>query len=278
MDKKRTLITGGALVVLAILVYLQFRHWKAFDWTTFWSETRQVNPRYIVHAIALIYVGYLIRAIRWKIFLRPDRPRVQVSQLIPPTLIGFTGLALLGRPGEFIRPYLIARRHNLPISSQIAVWAVERMFDIGAFAVLLALAIFLPGALSSTPHPEYKQRLITGGVLLLGLVSVLAMGMAIVSRQGEVLALWFERRFAHWSRNLGHRIAQRIREFGAGLNTIHSPFSLLMLVLLSLAMWYMIDIDYHEVTHSYGAESRVIRCAQILFLMGFSIVGYLGQF
>src|SRR5437899_5566354 len=89
MDKKRTLITGGALVVLAILVYLQFRHWKAFDWTTFWIETHQVNPRHIVHAIVLIYVGYLIRAIRWKIFLRPVRPQATVMQLIPPTLIGF---------------------------------------------------------------------------------------------------------------------------------------------------------------------------------------------
>ncbi len=237
MDKKHTLITGGALVVLAILVYLQFRHWKAFDWATFWSETNHVNPRHIVHAIALIYVGYLIRAIRWKIFLRPIRPRATVMELMPPTLIGFTGLALLGRPGEFIRPYLIARRQNLPVSSQIAVWAVERMFDIGAFAT----------------------------------------GMAIVSRKGEALALWFERRFAHWSRNLGHRIAQKIREFGAGLDTIHSPFFLLLLVLLSMAMWYMIAVAYQEVTHSYGAEALEIPRAQILLLMGSSMVGSMVQ-
>src|SRR5437870_2471427 len=236
MDKKRILITSAILVVLAALIYLQFRHWKSFDWATFWSETHQVNPWHIVHAIALIYLGYVLRAIRWRIFLRPVRPRASFLQLIPPTLIGFTGLALLGRPGEFIRPYLLARPQTLPVPSQVAAWPVERTFDTGAFAVLLAVAIFLPGALSSTPHPEYKQRLITGGVLLLALVSVLAIGMAIVSRLGEVLALWFERRFAHWSRNLGHRIAQRIREFGAGLNTIHSPFSLLMLVLLSMAM------------------------------------------
>src|SRR5437868_8744613 len=236
MDKKRILITGGILAVFTVLVYLQFRHWRSFDWDTFWAETEQIRPWHIAHAVGLIHVAYIFRAIHSKLLLRPIRPQASWLELVPPTIIGFAGLALLGRPGEFIRPYLIARRQNLPVSSQVAVWAVERMFDIGAFAVLLAVAIFLPGALSSTPHPEYKQRLITGGVLLLALVSVLAIGMAIVSRLGEVLALWFERRFAHWSRNLGHRIAQRIREFGAGLNTIHSPFSLLMLVLLSMAM------------------------------------------
>jgi len=51
--------------------------------------------------------------------------------LVPPTLIGFTGLALLGRPGEFIRPYLIARQAKVSFSSQIAVWTVERIFDLG---------------------------------------------------------------------------------------------------------------------------------------------------
>ena len=64
-------------------------------------------------------------------------------RLIAPTIIGFTGLALLGRPGELIRPYLIARRENLSFSSQIAVWAVERIFDIGAFTILLIAAAFV---------------------------------------------------------------------------------------------------------------------------------------
>src|SRR5229473_6883007 len=187
MNKKRYVVYAVVSLVLAVLVYLQFRTWQNFDWARF-RETRPQKWIHVLHGIALIYLAYAVRAIRWKIFLRPVRPQASSISLVSPTIIGFTGLALLGRPGEFIRPYLIARRQNLSVSSQIAVWAVERMFDIGAFAVLLALAIFLPGALSSTPHPEYKQRLITGGVLLLALVSVLAIGMAIVSRLGEVLA------------------------------------------------------------------------------------------
>ncbi len=284
MDKKRILVTSGVLVILGVLVYLQFRHWQAFDWGTFWEEAHQIRPWHIVHAIALIYLAYVIRAIRWKIFLRPVRPKASSLQLVAPTLIGFTGLALLGRPGEFIRPYLIARRVNLPVSSQIAVWAVERIFDIGAFAVLLALAIFLPDALGSTPHPEYKGRLILGGIVLLVVVLALAVGAMVVSRKGEALASWFEQRFSHWSKNMGQRFAQKIREFGAGLNTIHSPFSLLLLILASLAMWYIIALAYHEVTIAYhhvsdvfGDSSLNIPVAQVLLLMGSSMVGSILQ-
>src|SRR5262249_27722422 len=137
MDRKRILITGAALLVLVALVYIQVRHWKTFDWATFWNETHQIDVWHIIRAIALIYIGYVLRAIRWKIFLRPVRPQASYLGLVGPTVVGFTGLALLGRPGEFIRPYLIAKRHDLPVSSQIAAWAVERIFDIGAFATLM---------------------------------------------------------------------------------------------------------------------------------------------
>jgi glycosyltransferase 2 family protein len=284
MDKKRILFTSGILALLALLVYLQFRHWQSFDWSTFWREAHQIRLRHIAHAVALIYLGYVLRALRWKIFLRPVRPRASFLALIPPTLIGFTGLALLGRPGEFIRPYLIARRENVPFSSQIAVWAVERIFDIGAFAVLLALAIFLPDALRSTPHPEYKKRLIIGGSVLLAVVLALAVGAVIVSRKGELLARWFERRFSHWSENLGHRVAQKIREFGAGLNTVHDAYSLLLLIVVSLVMWYVIALAYHEVTIAYhhvvdlaGDQPLDIPVPQILLLMGSSMVGSILQ-
>lgn len=284
MDKKRILFTSGVVAVLGLLVYLQFRHWQRFDWATFWAEAHEIRPWHIAHAVALIYLGYVMRAIRWKLFLRPVRPRASSLQLIAPTLIGFTGLALLGRPGEFIRPYLIARRENLPFSSQIAVWAVERIFDIGAFAVLLALAIFLPGALGSTPHPEFRNKLIYGGVLLLGIVFALAIGAVVVAQKGEALANWFEQRFSHWTKNLGKRVAERIREFGSGLNTIHSPFSLLLLIVVSLLMWYLIALAYHEVTIAYhgvlnaaGDQPLDIPVPQILLLMGSSMVGSILQ-
>ena len=94
--------------------------------------------------VALIYLAYLLRAMRWKIFLRPVRRRLRDPGLLTPTIVGFTGLALLGRAGEMIRPYLIARHENLSFASQVAVWAVERIFDVGGFALLLVSAIFLP--------------------------------------------------------------------------------------------------------------------------------------
>jgi glycosyltransferase 2 family protein len=277
MDKKRIVASAVVFFVLAILVYLQYRHWQSFDWGTFWAQTHRIKKIHVLHGIALIYIGYVLRALRWKIFLKPVRPKVKTMDLVSPTLIGFTGLALLGRAGEFIRPYLIARRTDLPFSSQLAAWAVERIFDVGAFTLLIVLAIFLPSALPAIPHPEYYRRFQEGGFFLIGVVLVTTLAAIIIRRSGEAAARWVEERLGHLSPNFGHKLAQRVREFGTGLDTIHGPASMLWLTLVSVGMWYIIALAYQEVTHSYGVAALEIPVSQILILMGASMVGSMLQ-
>jgi glycosyltransferase 2 family protein len=277
MDKKRILASVLVFCILAILIYLQYRNWRTFHWGEFWSQTHRIRWRHVFHGVLLIYLGYVVRAIRWKIFLKPVRPRTKLRELVSPTLIGFTGLALLGRVGEFIRPYLIARRSGLSFSSQLAVWAVERIFDVGAFGVLMAIAIFLPTALQSIPHPEYYNLFRKAGFLLIGFVLGMTAAAVVISRNGDAAARWVEQRFAHLSSNLGHRLGQKVREFGMGLNTIHGPMSLLWLSVASVGMWYMIALAYHEVTHAYQAAALDIPVSQLLILIFASMLGSMLQ-
>jgi hypothetical protein len=284
MDKKRALLTGIAFAVLAALVYTQFRTWKNFDWELFLSQTHNVSKFHILHGIALIYIAYVLRAVRWKIFLQPVRPEASTWKLIAPTMIGFTGLALLGRPGELIRPYLIAKREKLPFSSQLAVWAVERIFDIGGFTFLFVLAAFFAKAPRRLEHHDIFQEV---GLVLTLLVVGLTVGAIVVHRSGEALANWVENRFSHLASNLGHRIALRIREFRGGMNTVHSKTSLLALIGVSVLMWAMIAVAYKEVTYAYGAACNPqaptevcklkIPQTQVFLLMASSMVGSLIQ-
>ena len=277
MDKRRILASVLVFCILAILIYLQYRHWRTFDWGTFWSQTHRIRWRHVFHGVVLIYLAYVVRALRWKIFLQPVRPQAKLSELVSPTLIGFTGLALLGRAGEFIRPYLIARRTGLSFSSQLAVWAVERIFDIGAFGVLMAIAIFLPSALQSIPHPEYYQRFREAGFFLIAFVLGTTAAAVVIGRNSDAAARWVEQRFAHLSSNLGHRLGQKVREFGMGLNTIHGPVSLLWLSVVSVGMWYMIALAYHEVTHAYQYAALDIPVSQLLILIFASMLGSMLQ-
>jgi uncharacterized protein (TIRG00374 family) len=277
MDKKRILASAVVFLILAVLVYLQYREWRSFDWGTFWGQTHRIKWFRILYAVALIYFAYVLRAVRWKIFLKPAQPEARVLDLVSPTLIGFAGLALLGRAGEFIRPYLIARRTKLTLSSQLAVWAVERIFDIAAFTILIALAVFRERGFPSIPHPELYRWFLLGAGVLIALVVMTTIVAVVIRRHGDVVAQWVEARLGHLPSNLGRRLAQRVREFRTGLDTIHGPMSFIWLTLVSVGMWYVIARAYQQVTHSYGVDALDFPVLQILILMGASMVGSILQ-
>ncbi len=116
-----------------------------------------------------------------------------------------------------------------------------------------------------------------GGFLLVALVAAISFGASAVYWKGEAIASWVERRFSHLAANLGHKIAARVREFRSGLNTIHDPLSLILLIALSILMWFMIIVAYQEVAHSYGIAILNIRRSQVLVLMGASMIGSMVQ-
>ena len=60
----------------------------------------------------------------------PLRPDVGLRSLISATAVGFTAVVFFGRPGEFVRPWLISVRERVPFSSQLAAWFIERIFDL----------------------------------------------------------------------------------------------------------------------------------------------------
>ena len=94
MNKKRIFIFGIVLVVLCLLIYLQIRTWKTFNWQMFWSRTDHVNPLGLIGGIVFTYLAYALRAVRWRIFLKPVC-RTTTARLLAPQFIGFSALALL---------------------------------------------------------------------------------------------------------------------------------------------------------------------------------------
>src|ERR1700726_2238705 len=123
MNKKNALILGIVLIALCLLIYLQIRAWKTFDWQIFWTSTKHINCLYAFCGLALTYFAYILRAARWRIFLKPVR-KTTTARLLAPQFVGFAALALLGRAGEMIRPYIIAKKERLTFTSQVAVWGV----------------------------------------------------------------------------------------------------------------------------------------------------------
>ena len=278
MNKKKLLISALVLLALAALVYLQVRTWRKFQWHRFWEVTQHIDKTYLFAGIALIYIDYFLRALRWKILLRPVR-KVTASGLVAPTMIGFTGLALLGRPGEFIRPYLIARKTNLSMSSQVAVWIVERIFDTGAFGLIMAVNILVARSeLKELPGFQYSPRAffdfqIAGVLLLLGVAGAAGFAYA-VRKNPQHIAKFVAGLLAPISPRAAAVVSQKVQAFGEGLNTIQDLKSFAQLAGVSLLIWLLIGLTYAAVTNAYHIHRHAhITLANVLLLTAASVVG-----
>jgi hypothetical protein len=206
--------------------------------------------------------------------------------LVAPQIIGFAALGLFGRAGEFARPYLIARKEKLTFTSQLAVWTVERFFDLGA--VLMLMAGFLA---------------LKGGTLAQVLLQALRSGMHVAARNAShklplvlaavaVLALLFVL-LRRASGRVAAALQARLVSFKEGFNTIHDAKSFVQLVVVSLAMWLMIAGAYIEVLHAYPqipvvisgdpagvqriARMNTMKLEDVLLVMGSSMLGSVVQ-
>src|SRR5262249_2692891 len=105
----------------------------------------------------------------------------------------------------------------------------------------------------------------------------LAIATWIVSVKGGLVATWMERGLGGHATGLRHKLAARVREFRGGLNTIHGFSELVQLIVVSVAMWYLIALAYHQVILSYGPPLRALGVPENFLLIFASMLGSLVQ-
>jgi hypothetical protein len=264
--KKNQLILG--VIVLAALIGLGFygQHKHPFDFHAFAEQFKQADWKRIGIGVLCIYAGYLLRAVRWAVLIKPNK-KVPILSLTDTQVIGFTGVALIGRVADLTRPYLIAKKTGLELSTQIAVWIVERLFDAGAMALIFSSVILLspPGAL---PHPEVFRKVAFWG--LAGTVAG-ALFLAAIRLAGGAVAAFFEKTIGMLSKKLAIAAGEKIRGFRAGLNTLKTLTDFVLTLAISLSMWGLITLAYLETVRAFAAPQLAsITLPQVMVLLGSS--------
>ncbi len=266
--KHAKLIAG--LVVLVVLV--GFGIWAYyhvnFSFATFRLQLAQADWTKIAIALGCIYLGYVLRAARWALLLRHNK-KIGPFSLLGTQVIGFTAVALIGRVADLVRPYLVSKKTSLPVSSQIAVYIVERLFDAGSMALIFSVAaLWIPQAdiLRATSHSKSMSALASYSPFLTaavarygGLVLTLigALFLVAVRMSGEAMASFFEGVFGLVSKKLGNAIGEKIRTFRLGLDTMRSFSDFATTASLSLAMWALIALSYFEVCRAFTASPEL---------------------
>jgi uncharacterized membrane protein YbhN (UPF0104 family) len=88
------------LIISGICLYYAARN---IEWTRIWQDIRTMQPAYAAVAGLITVVAISMRALRWHLVVRGERP-LSLSNTFWATWIGYLGNNILpARAGEFIR-------------------------------------------------------------------------------------------------------------------------------------------------------------------------------
>jgi uncharacterized protein (TIRG00374 family) len=274
MTKPRTYrkyIEFGILCLLAALLLWWFG--RNLDWAQVGLALSNADPYRLTAAILIVSSAYLTRAFRWAALLRP-LGAARLSDLFAATTIGFSGIFLAGRAGEFVRPVVLSMRDpRVRPSASLVTILVERIYDMTAVAFFFALNLLWF-------RPQFSLDISFDRVRLAGLIMLSAVVLGIVfltwfrKRSPFVIDL-LERLFTRW-RFIPQRLAQ-----------------LILRILEQLAQALRVLVDFRELAETSGwtillwfsiagANLLVMRAfhlqvgfTETIFVLGWSLVGSL---
>jgi len=279
----------GLVALLALAALAMWARTRIhFDFRVFGSQVALADWRMIGAAVALIMLAYIVRSARWAMLMRHNK-QVPLFSLLGVQVIGFTAVALIGRVADPVRPYLVTKKTDAPLGSQIAVYIVERLFDFGSMALLASIALMwipqpslaaIPGQSGLVSHlfaplshrfPILSQVFARFGALLITLAGVVV--LVVVRLSGGMVANFFESSFGLVSRNMGRAIAHKIRTFHAGLDVMRSFSDFAISASLSLGMWVLIALAYVETVHAFSASPvlsgmSISKCVLVMMISG----------
>jgi len=266
-------VIGGVLAVIAVIWILHVRlAARGFDWALAGAGLMRLRWIWLLTSLVPIAGTYAVRALRWAVFLKPLKARPSLSNLLSATVIGFTAITLFGRAGDFVRPYLISVKEEVPVTSQIATWVLERVFDLLMASLLLAFALARVQAWGVSLGPTLSWVLAFGGRFV-G-CSCLAVLVLLVSMRhfAEPVRRWLVATMGFLPEAHFRKAEKLITTFVQGVESTRSDAALLTVLAYSVVEWGLIAACYWCVARAFAGNVD-LSFVNVMILMAFVAFG-----
>ena len=220
-------------------------------------------------AVFIICIGYLLRAIRWKVLLAPITES-SLKELFATTTVGFAAIFLVGRAGEIVRPmWLPMRDSRVRPSAALVTLGLERIFDLAAIACFFAVnLLWFTAPVGREKDFAYVE--IAGVLMLLAVVFGFVLMFIYQRNAGRVLG-WagkvVDRRLI--PKRVQRIILSILRQLGSALAILRDRREILLVAFWSFMLWLAISIPTWLVLKAFNIP---VTFSDSLFIMGFAVV------
>ncbi len=231
---------------------------------------RRANPLYLVLATFIICVGYLLRAIRWKVLLAPIT-ETSLKELFATTTVGFAAVFLVGRMGEIVRPmWLPMRDKRVRPSAALITLGVERIFDLASLICFFAINLIWFDAPPGR-ETEFLYVKLVGNLMLVG-VFVGFLSLYFYQKYSKIFIAWAEKvtdkKFV--PRRIRRIFLSLLNQLAASLQVLKDWREITSIVFWTLALWFSIAIPTWLVLLAFNLP---LSFSDALFIMGWAAIG-----
>lgn len=227
-----------SLIVLAVLIFL-------IDWQIFFTALKQANYSFLLLALPVYVVSYLVRSRSWHILLMEEPPFKQV--FLTEQAGYLMNNVLPFRLGELGRAALLGR-HGLGFWRVLSTIIVQRTFDL-----ILAAGLLLGTLPFVAEIPGAKQ---IGAVVGIFVVAALFGLYLLASNQARVLA-WFDRLGRRWPQviEIGH---EKIASFLKGLSPLTEFHRFLRIITWLTLSWLLAIISHYLILRAFVPDAKFL--------------------
>jgi len=251
MNKK--LIFG--IVLGIVLIYFSVR---GINFNETITHLKKIHLGYAALSLFFIVLMQALRSYRWGVILRPLE-KISQFTLFAVTSVGFLAIAAIpARIGELARPYLIAKKSSIKMSSALGTVVVERVLD--SLAVLtITVAVLI---LQDLPSWMIKSGILFFIVTMLMIACIIGL---IWRRETAVKII--DRILRLLPGKLAQKVNNVIHHFIDGFQVITDVKRLLYLLFLSAVVWLVDVAAIYTLLLAFGFNLPVLAAFVVMVIL-----------
>jgi len=200
-------------------------------------------------ALTLAALNYLLRFLKWELYLRRLGVRIPLGDSFGIFLSGFSLTVTPGKVGEVLKSYLLREAHGVPMARTAPIVVAERLTDLVALASLALVGV---GALAGGERVAWVALGMVG--VAVACVASEKLAHAVIDLVGAMPGLG--------------KMAPKLREFYGSTKTLLHPTPLVLATLLSIVAWLCECVAFWLVLRGFaGADASLKLCTFIYATM-----------
>lgn len=228
----------------------------------------EINYMIIIASLIPVLIASYLQSFRWSEALKRTEAKRDINALFRSMMSGNALNNILPKGGEFIKPYIYAKRRNLSYTSVLASVGIDRYYDlIGLIFFLIIILIFNDRLLINI----FGNSQVIWLLIAISITAILSMLFMIKFANSAKSHNWLDSITSQLSTKNKAFILNKYEEFADGFKVVNSTGTNFNLLLWTIVTWIFHALNLYLAFFAFDFDIDFNFLDSIVLLIGISV-------